>query len=323
MKNNSSYKALLCASALSVLAACGSGGDSSSDAPDSIKSEPTNPEPTKNIGTFIDSPVINIGYRTETLEGITNELGEYEYLDGETVTFFIGDLVFSSVMAKGTVTPLDLAETTDVKDSKVVNMIRLLQTLDQDGNPDNGLTITDSAKSTATLVDFSLTVTEFESSSAVTSLLMNAGLYNVVTELVSATDAIEHFQQELGINVEFTSSNIRGKTFYWVIYDDFGYEDIGMKWNIAAFDFLDESTLNFSEVETPDIDTHSFNYSIENGLLAVDFIGRINNYKLLSVQTNYYDVCLVGDTCDSNDDLSKVYFFFDLQKAKDFANANN
>lgn len=168
------------------LGGCSGGGDSSS--PDTSGA---------NTGIFVDSPVSNIGYRTETLEGETNSLGEYEYDDGETVTFFIGDLVFPPVRAAAIVSPLNIVQTLDTSDPSVINMIRLLQTLDTDGNPDNGITISDTAKSTATQVDFTLSEADFETSSAVVSLISNAGQDSAVTALVSTTDAIAHFELEL------------------------------------------------------------------------------------------------------------------------------
>ncbi len=133
------------------------------------------------------------------MQGVTNPLGEYDFLPGETVTFFIGDLVFPTVAASGTVTPLDLAGTTDINNPKVVNMIRLLQTLDQDQNPVNGLAITDAAKAAATPVDFSLPVTAFENSAAVTTLITNAGQLTPVSNLVTAAAAQSHFQTQLDI----------------------------------------------------------------------------------------------------------------------------
>jgi hypothetical protein len=169
------------------LVACG-GGSSSSDDNDNVSSN-------TQTGVFLDSPVANIGYRTETLEGVTNSLGEYDYVDGETVTFFIGDLKLPPVTASGTVTPLGLAGSDDTSNPTVVNIIRLLQTLDEDGNPDNGITITETAKSAATQVDFELSVTDFESSSAVTNLVANSGSSNV--ELISQNDAIAHFEDTL------------------------------------------------------------------------------------------------------------------------------
>lgn len=152
---------------------------------------------TVKTGVFIDSPVINIDYSTTTQNGATNAKGEYQYLPGESVTFFIGDLKFPSVPAADTITPLDLAGTQNTADAKVVNMIRLLQTLDKDGNPDNGITITDTAKASATQVDFSLDESGFELSTAVTGLIMNAGLDSPVSGLISTSSAISNFEQGL------------------------------------------------------------------------------------------------------------------------------
>ncbi len=182
-------------SAFVLLTACGGGGSSATPSESGPPANESGPSP--DIGVFLDSPVINIGYRTETLENVTNSLGEYEYLPGETVTFFIGDLEFPPVEASGTVTALDLAGTASTSDPRVVNMIRLLQTLDQDGNPQNGITISDTAKSTATQVDFDLSEADFSSSLAVTTLIMNAGQDNTVVELVNREDAIDHFNQTL------------------------------------------------------------------------------------------------------------------------------
>jgi len=188
-------KRLILTSAFVLLTACGGGGSSDTSSESGPPANESGPSP--DIGVFLDSPVINIGYRTETLESVTNSLGEYEYLPGETVTFFIGDLEFPPVEASGTVTALDLAGTPNTSDPRVVNMIRLLQTLDQDGNPQNGITISDTAKSTATQVDFDLSEADFSSSLAVTTLIMNAGQDNTVVELVNREGAIDHFNQTL------------------------------------------------------------------------------------------------------------------------------
>jgi hypothetical protein len=161
------------------LMACG--GDSNNDSTSTL------------TGVFLDSAVVNIGYRTETLKGVTNSFGEYDYVEGETVTFFIGDLEFPRVVASGTITPLELAETDDINNSTVINMIRLLQSLDMDGNPKNGITITEIAKITATqAVNFELSINEFALSPAVTNLAANSGSSNV--SLISEAAAKEHFQ---------------------------------------------------------------------------------------------------------------------------------
>jgi len=191
-------KLLIASITIGVLLA-GCGGGSSSGKSSSSKDK------TK-IGVFLDSPVVNIGYRTETLEGVTNSLGQYEYLQGETVTFFIGDLELPTVMANGTVTPLDIADSQDPSNSEVVNIIRLLQTLDKDGNLDNGITITETAISTATQVDFTLSESDFAASSAVNTLIANGGQDSVVGELVSTDSAVAHFESELLENGIFVGS---------------------------------------------------------------------------------------------------------------------
>lgn len=173
-----------------VLSACGGGGSDSPDLPPVSGS-------ANNIGVIIDSPVINIGYKTETLEGTTNSSGEYEYAEGETVTFYIGDLTFETVEARSTITPFDLAGVTDIDSSAVTNIIRLLQTLDKDNNPSNGITIDDAAKAVATQIDFSLAESDFELAPEVTFLIENGGQDNLATGLVSAEDAKAHFLQQL------------------------------------------------------------------------------------------------------------------------------
>jgi hypothetical protein len=152
---------------------------------------------TDLTGILIDGPVANIGYRTETKQGVTNASGEYDHLPGETVTFFIGDLEFPAVPANGIVTPLDLADATDTSDPTVVNMIRLLQTLDKNADHSDGIEITEEAKAAAAQVDFNLTVAEFEVLPAVINLITNAGQDTAVTELISAADAIQNFEDAL------------------------------------------------------------------------------------------------------------------------------
>lgn len=167
-----------------VLASCGGGGSSNSP----------------SVGTFVDSPVINISYRTETQSGVTNSRGEFSYFPGETVTFFIGDLEFPSVLAAEVVTPLDMAGTEDVFHHMVINIIRLLQSLDKDGNPDNGITITDSAKHNAVALDFDLSVITFQSLSEVTSLIANGGQDASMSELVSVIEATLHLILSLALS---------------------------------------------------------------------------------------------------------------------------
>jgi hypothetical protein len=151
------------------------------------------------FGYLLDSAVVNIGYRTDSLEGMTGADGSFQYLEGETLEFFIGDLVFPSVRARATVTPLELAGTGDASHQMVINIARLLQSLDVDGNPANGITIGTQAASAATQIDFDQSVAAFAQDPAVTNLIANSG--STRTTLVSAADALAHLQATLSHSV--------------------------------------------------------------------------------------------------------------------------
>lgn len=166
------------------------------------------------IGQLVDSPVSNIGYRTNSRSGHTNANGEFEYEEGEDVTFFIGDIAFPSSAAKPIVTPFDMAITDDIFAPTTINIIRLLQTLDDDGNPGNGINIPASAQAAANSpILFTGSVDEFESCPDVINLLANSGSAN--TQLVHPDNAVSHFAQSMGIDFKvgpFTADYYDGVT---------------------------------------------------------------------------------------------------------------
>jgi len=121
---------------LTLLTACGGGGGGGGG------DESTNLCTTTCTGIFVDDPVAGLHYETPTFSGTTNSAGEFDYLPGETVTFSIGGIVLGSAEAGPVVTPLTLVSgATDATDPVVTNIVRLLLTLDDDGNPDNGISI--------------------------------------------------------------------------------------------------------------------------------------------------------------------------------------
>ncbi|PUA27784.1 MAG: hypothetical protein B0W54_14725 [Cellvibrio sp. 79] len=163
---------------------------------------------TPLTGVLVDAFVSGIGYRTATQSGFTSSSGEFTYLPGETVTFFIGDLVFPPVPAKGIVTPLDMAQSLNPNSPTVVNIARLLQSLDTDGNPANGISISPTAAQSAAAVDFSLSPAQFAASTAVVNLVANSGSTN--TALVSEQQALAHLREALdlaGVPIESSSSS--------------------------------------------------------------------------------------------------------------------
>ena len=118
-----------------LLCACGGGGGSGSG---------TDPLPTViEHGQLIDAPVSGLGYRSAPsgLNGVTGNNGEFDYKDGDSTTFYIGKVTLGSAASKSVITPLDLVGTDDINNTAVINIARLLQTLDSDNNPDNGIDI--------------------------------------------------------------------------------------------------------------------------------------------------------------------------------------
>ncbi|WP_157753489.1 hypothetical protein [Thiomicrorhabdus chilensis] len=111
-----------------MLAGCGGG------ASDQASSD------TPLTGTFVDSAVAGVAYKTATQNGSTNQDGKYQYQAGETVTFSIGGVEFPPVTAKAVVTPFDMSATS----AGQLNIAQLLQSLDEDGDPSNGIQIPES-----------------------------------------------------------------------------------------------------------------------------------------------------------------------------------
>ncbi len=153
----------LCASML-FLSACGGGSDSNTTTP--------GVPATTLTGVFIDSPVAGLQYQTNTISGTSNTAGEYDYLAGETVTFSIGDIVFGSAAAGPVLTPLSLvAGARGASDLQVSNIVRLLLTLDDDGDPDNGIVISSATAAATTGQSVDFTASDLSSDPGMSTLL--------------------------------------------------------------------------------------------------------------------------------------------------------
>src|SRR5690606_13859387 len=100
-------------------------------------------------GTFVDSPVAGLDYEGDrTRASRTDEAGRFEYRRGEALRFAIGELELGSATGAEVLTPLSItADATDAQDQRVTNKLILLQTLDADGDLNNGIQITDAIRS--------------------------------------------------------------------------------------------------------------------------------------------------------------------------------
>ncbi|NOX91138.1 MAG: hypothetical protein GXP18_01410, partial [Gammaproteobacteria bacterium] len=187
-------------SLLLFLSACSSGSNS----PDN--------NGTTQSGAFIDSPVGGLSYTSATRNGITDADGTFNYEENETVTFRIGDITLGSASGAAVVTPVDLVSgATSETDPVVTNIARFLQTLDDDENPDNGITISSAVSNLAANknVDFILSTSDFENNGNVQTVVadLTAVTSAGARSLVTATQAQAHLN---GTLVALLSGNYGG-----------------------------------------------------------------------------------------------------------------
>jgi hypothetical protein len=176
---------------LFILSSCGSGGGSSNGSSSSSSTSSSGSSGSAVLsGIFIDSPVAGLNYETTTQNGMTDSTGAFNYQSGESITFSIGDIDFPAVPAAAFLTPFDLAATTDVNDIEVINIARLLQSLDVDGDVNNGIAIGAGAHTMATGFTPQFDDPDFENDIDIISLVQNSG--SVTTTLIDAATAINN-----------------------------------------------------------------------------------------------------------------------------------
>ena len=175
------------------LAACGGsgggGGDETSGtfqvAPNAGSLVTPSPQP---VGAIIDSAISGLNFVTNTNSGITDSAGIFPFVDGESITFSIGDIILPTIPVIRTITPLDIFSSTDSNNLSVINFSRLMQTLDVDGDPSNGITIDSAAHVAATGMSIQFDSPTFDTD--VASLVASSGSVN--TSLVGEVDARQH-----------------------------------------------------------------------------------------------------------------------------------
>ena len=147
-------------------------------------------------GHFIDSPVGGLGYQTPTHSGMTDESGGFDYFPGERVELAIGSVPLGNPLADHKISPLDIFEESDSNCTQVINMARLLQSLDVDASPQDGINITEEVAGCLdlTVQGLGLTSLDFSIDAQIESVIQGtiaqcAGVEGVTLVAVSAEDA--------------------------------------------------------------------------------------------------------------------------------------
>ena len=202
-------------------------------------------------GILLDSKVIGVTYTTPSHTGLTDADGTFQFQPGETVTFSIGGIVLGQTIGDSIITPLNLSDTGDV--ATVTNMLRLLQTLDADGDPANGITITEAARTRAAGVSLSFDVSEsaFAADQALSTYLQASV---AKTSLVSTESAWLHFIDTLNSTPSVTANTDGTLTTSAAFTVSVAVEDAAFSYQLtkSMFSGLDDTsplTFGFSRLD--------------------------------------------------------------------------
>jgi len=145
-------------------------------------------------GVFLDSAVQGLHYQTQTLQGETNALGQFQYHEGEVIHFFIDDILIGTSRAKDIITPADFITPDSHKDT-LSNLLRFIQTLDADDEPENGIQLSEtSSRISVDSINFSQAANDFVNDNNVLIILAK---YDKTQGLISAGTADVHFYHSL------------------------------------------------------------------------------------------------------------------------------
>ena len=212
-----------------IATGCSGGGDS------------TTSTSTGNTGVFLDSAVEGINYSTNTVSGTTDTKGQFEYNDGETVTFSLYGQPISKALGFDAITPLDNTDSS-VGDDYLINVLRFLQTMDTDSDPTNGITLPNVSGDMN--IDFDQSPDDFSADADVNSFIAA----NANSTLVSPPDAIDHFATTLASISNAYTLDLTGKNASSVITSSFCNVDFQVgfnyKFTTTGYTFSGIDTIN-------------------------------------------------------------------------------
>lgn len=171
---------------LALLSACGGGGSGAD---------------TRLSGNFLDSAVSGLAYRTDTQIGTTDSSGLFYFNPGEKLTFYLQGMYVGEATGASMLTPSLIAPTGSNADY-ASNLLRMLQTIDTDQNPSNGIVL-------GTLSNVqNVNLRQMLDSSSASFATSWASANMTSNSLVSASDAIAHFNDTLSNEAQKTISSV-------------------------------------------------------------------------------------------------------------------
>jgi hypothetical protein len=184
---------------------------------------------TGKTGFLVDTAVAGLAYETPSQQGVTGLDGSFQYQQGETVRFMLGNTLIGEVTGRNQVTPFELAAsavitgTLDITRAldnprnafhTVVNIGVLLQSVDDDGDPGNGIVIRAGVAELFRRV--SLDVSQpweiFQADPGLRQALARAnskGRFSRVHGRIRPAMAMQHLYDTLGINARTSAVTLQ------------------------------------------------------------------------------------------------------------------
>ena len=183
----------------------GCGGGTSSDMSSTANSTNTSTNTSTGIGYYVDSAVKGVGYECGTETGTTDGEGKFTFEKGQDCTFRIGGLTLRTIDASKLQNNVTIFEDNN-------ETAQLLQSLDADGNADNGIEI---LPETASLIDEKGIDTVPRNELEIDTLVkdVKAKNANFNGRFVSREEAIVHVEQtrtNASINSNENSNDMSG-----------------------------------------------------------------------------------------------------------------
>jgi hypothetical protein len=168
-----------------LFVACGGGGGS--DGPTITGS-----------GHFVDGPVQGLSYQTKSVSGKTDLNGGFKYVPGEDITFSYGGVDLGTAPATDLMTPWDLVKQDDLElaEQALINMLRLIQSLDQNEDHSDGVQLFDLSDIIINVsnINFNQGILAFEQDYNLRIYLTNI-LNSII--LIDIQEAIRNFEDSL------------------------------------------------------------------------------------------------------------------------------
>ena len=185
----SAYSTLaITTSMMTLLGACGGSGGSDNDAP---------PLPQIVTGAFVDAPVEGLRWESNQLSGVTDAAGSFQYREGDAVKFFLGDIFLGESIGFKIIIPVDIvAGAQNIDNPQVLNIARLMLTLDDDANAANGIEITPTVSdlTAGETVNFAVSTDQFTADTQSLVDRLTAATTAGARDLVAAPFAREHLR---------------------------------------------------------------------------------------------------------------------------------